>query len=188
MDLWHTHDGIISEPADLAWHIEINRRNASIIVQAIATDFEAAIGPITEVLGQDYDEDYLEDEECLDEPIPTPPMEAREDWAVPSYDAETWDTLTEVLDWIGLSQELKENFTDKLRTECLDFIAPWTISKGVQDAIEIVKQHRTEASEEDIIRVAAPLISSQISETLKSRGEALALYATIRLMVNNPDR
>ena len=174
MDLWHTHDGIISEPTELAWHMEINRRNASIIVQAIATDFEAAVGPVTQILTEEYDEDYL------DEPISTPPIETREDWAVPSYDGETWDTLTEVLDWIGLSQELKENFTDKLLTECFALIDPWTISKGVQDAIEIVKQHRTETSEEDIIRVAAPLISSRISETLKSRGEALVPFQVNR--------
>ena len=188
LDLWHAHDGILSMPTELARHLDTNRRNASIMVKAIAKDFEAAVDPITEVLSQDYDEDYLEDDECLEEPIPTPSIGTREDWAVPTYDRETWDTLTEVLDWIGVSEELKVNFTEKLLTECLPVIDPWIFGQAVKDAIELLEQQGNDFSEGDIITAATHLITRQIRESLESRGESLALYATIKLMVNESNQ
>ena len=151
---------------------------------AHAKDFEAAVGPIAEVLNQDYDEDFLEDEECLDEPVRASTIETREDWASPNYDEETWDTLTEVLDWIGVSEELKVNFTEKLLTECLALIDPWVFGQAVKDAIEVLEQQKSDFSEGDIITAATHLITSRIRETLESRGESLALYATIKLIVN----
>ena len=188
LDLWHQYDGILSKPTELARHLETNRRNASIVVDAIAKDFEAAVGPISEVLRQDYDRDDLDDPNCLDEPIPTPTIKDREDWAVPTYHEETWDTLTEVLDWIGISEELKANFTDKLLTECLALIDVWFFGQAVRDAIEHLEVQKSDFGEQDIITAAIPLITRRISETLESRGESLALYATIKLIVNESNQ
>ena len=147
------------------------------MVKAIAEDFEAAVGPISEVLNRDYDD-----------PMPTPTIETREDWALPTYDDETWDTLTEVLDWIGVSEELKVNFTENLLTECLALIDPWIFGQAVEDAIELLEQQESDFSEGDIITAATHLITSRIRETLESRGESLALYATIKLIVNESDQ
>lgn len=177
LDLWHAHDGILSMPTELARHLDTNRQNASIMVKAIAEDFEAAAGPISEVLSQDYDK-----------PIPTPSIGTREDWAIPTYDEETWATLTEVLDWIEVSEELKVNFTEKLLTECLALIDPWIFGRAVKDAIELLEQQQKPFSEADIITAATHLITSKIRETLESRGETLALYATIKLIVNESNQ
>lgn len=178
LDLWHVHDGIIATPTDLAWHLEINRRNAAILVDAIATDFEAAVEPITDILSQGHEGIYLQD------PIPVLTIETLEDWPTPTYDRESWDTLTEVLNWIGVSEELKVKFTEKLLAECFPLIDPWSFDQAVKDAIELLVQQKSDFSEGDIVRAATHLIVSRIRETIESRGEALALYATIRLVVN----
>ena len=183
MDLWHEHDGIISEPTELARHMERNRGNASIIVKAIATDFERAVDPIIDALRQGYDEEYPDDDACSEDSIFTLSLRTHDHWSTPAYNQETWDTLTEVLDWIGLSDELKRAFTDKLLTECLPLIDPLTFSSRVQDAIELIKEQRSDFNEEDVITVAASLITGEISETLISRGEGLALYSTIKLIL-----
>ena len=188
LDLWRAHDGILSMPTELARHLETNRQNASIMVKAIAKDFEAAVDPITGVLSQDYEEDYLEDEEYLDEPIPTPSIGTREDWAVPTYEKEAWDTLTEVLDWVGVSEELKVNFTEKLLTECLALIDPRIFGQAAKDAIELLEQQGNDFSEGDIITAATHFITSRIRDILESRGESLALYATIKLIVNESNQ
>ena len=178
LDLWHVYDGIIATPTDLARHLEINRRNAAILVDAIATDFEAAVEPITEILSQDHEGIYLEG------PLPVLAIENRDDWPTPTYDWERWDTLTEVLDWVGVSEELKVKFTENLLTECFPLIKPWIFDQAVKDAIELLVQQKSDFSEGDIVRTATHLIVSRIRETIESRGESLALYAAIRLVVN----
>ena len=120
---------------------------------------------------------------------PYPPQHrTRKDWAVPTYDKETWPTLTEVLDWIGVSEELKANFRGKLVTECLALIDGWIFGQAVQDAIKLLEQQKSDFGEEGIITAAIPLIASRIRDTLESRGESLALYATIKLIVNELDK
>ena len=180
LDLWHVHDGIIATPTDLAWHLEINRRNAAILVDAIATDFEAAVGPITDILTQGHERS------CIQDPIPVMDKETLEDWPTTTYDQEGWDTLTEVLNWIGLSEELKVKFTEKLLTECFPLIDPWIFDQAVKDAIELLVQQKSDFSEGDMVRAATHLIVSRIREAIVSRGESLALYAAIRLIVNEP--
>lgn len=180
LDLWHVHDGIIATPTDLAWHLEINRRNAAILVDAIATDFEAAVGPITDILSQGRGGIYIQG------PIPFMAIDNREDWLTPTYDWESWDTLTEVLNWIGVSEELKVKFTEKLLAECFPLIDPWIFDQAVKDAIELLVQQKSDFSEGDMVRAATHLIVSRIREAIVSRGESLALYAAIRLIVNEP--
>ena len=96
--------------------------------------------------------------------------------------------MTEGLDWIGVSEELKVNFTEKLLTEYLALIDPWIFGRAVEDAIELLEQQQKVFSEGDIITAATHLITSRIRETLESRGESLTLYATIKLIVNESNQ
>ena len=193
LDLWHVYDRIIPKPIELTRHLEINRRNASIIVEAIAKDFEATVEPIMEILRQGYQEqEFLAEEEDwqenFNEPLSDLTIEIPVERVVPIYSSERWDTLTGVLDWIEISEKLKADFTDKLLIECLNLISPSIFSEKIQEAIKLLDQQNNTFNQEDVIKTAGPLITSWIRETIESRGEALALYATMKLIINESNR
>ena len=188
LDLWHEFDGTISKPMELARHLEINRANASVIVEAIAKDFETNVEPIREILHQGYQQqESLAAEDGWDETFGETRLdltiEIPLEWVVFMYSPERWDALSRVLNWIEISEKLKADFTDKLLTGCFSLIEPGVFGDKVQEALKLLETQMDAFQRADVIATTAPLVASWMRETIESRGEALALYATLKLII-----
>ena len=199
LDLWHSPESLIPTPTDLARYLQVNRHNASLIVKAIAEDFEATVEPVKEILALGYQErrsiaQEEEWEDSFEELMCNPTIDTSGEWSAVMHSQSNWDTLREVLDLIGIRPSLKGDFKDKLFDECFNLIQepgstyppyslPSIFGEKAREAVEQLQHQTNDFSEADVIATAAPLITMGISQDIRSKGEVLVLYALIRLLL-----
>ena len=200
LNLWHSPESLIPTPTDLARYLQVNRHNVSLIVKAIAEDFEATVEPVKEILALGYQERRsIAQEEEWDDSFEAlmcnPTMDTSGEWATVIHYQSNWDTLREVLNLIGIRPSLEEDFKDKLCDECFNLIQkpestyptyslPSIFSEKAREAVEQLQHQTNDFSEADVIATATPRITTAIGQAIRSKGEVLVLYALIRLLLN----
>lgn len=194
---------MISTPVAFAAHLHKNRTVAEDLGKALVKDTQDATDAIMDILDQGYRRtdgmlELLELETDYKSYVSQPVIEANTDWFLPLSDEYYWDATIEVLRNIGVSESLADSLTHRLVIECMGLVEEEgrvRPDSGIVDmfgtkALETLETFEGEADEfdqDELIALAAPRIAEWIGETIATKGEALALYATLKLIAEESD-
>ena len=113
-------------------------------------------------------------------------------------DGDYWDNTTDLLEKIGASEGLMVDFKHNLVIECLGYIEEAGKNDPESGLVDIFGEkaldglrHLEETGEEfdlnKLITTSAPLIADWIGRTIEQKGEALSLYAALKLLTRDQD-
>ena len=175
------------------------------IVQDIedATDAIMDILDILDILDQSYEKtdgmlEVMGWETSFEDYIAHPFIEVNTDWFLPLCDGDYWENTTDLLEEIGACEALIDDYKHRLVIEAMGFIEEAGRNDPESDLVDIfgekaldglrkLEETRKEFDQNKLIATSAPLIADWIGRTIEQKGEAVSLYAALKLVTRDQD-